>query len=211
MRPRSAQAPTAPKPRSAKAASSAVIGHPAHEIRIIGGLWKRSKLKVLDKPGLRPTPDRVRETLFNWLGQDLSGWQCADAFAGTGVLGFEAASRGAQQVLMWEQDATLVAQLTESKVRLKAAMVQVQRGDAVQGLQRTAPGSLDLVFLDPPFEGELFAPALQAAAQAVVPGGWVYLEAPALWSDVQLAPWFLTVQRHLKAGAVHAHLLQKMA
>lgn len=211
MRPRSAQAPTASKPRSTKAAPQSVIGHPAHEIRIIGGLWKRSKLKVLDKPGLRPTPDRVRETLFNWLGQDLSGWQCADAFAGTGVLGFEAASRGAQQVLMWEQDATLVAQLTDSKVRLKAAMVQVQRGDAVQGLQRTAPGSLDLVFLDPPFEGELFAPALQAAAQAVAPGGWVYLEAPARWTDEQLAPWFLTVQRHLKAGAVHAHLLQKLA
>lgn len=209
MRPRSSQA--SPRPRALAPAPASVIGHPAHEIRIIGGLWKRSKLKVLDKPGLRPTPDRVRETLFNWLGQDLTGWQCADAFAGTGVLGFEAASRGAQQVLMWEQDATLVAQLTESKVRFKAAMVQVQRGDAVQGLQRAAPGSMDLVFLDPPFEGELFAPALQAAAQAVAPGGWVYLEAPAQWTDEQLAPWFLTVQRHLKAGAVHAHLLQKMA
>ena len=209
MRPRSSKA--SPRPRSADAVPARVIGHPAHEIRIIGGLWKRSKLKVLDQPGLRPTPDRVRETLFNWLGQDLSGWQCADAFAGTGVLGFEAASRGAQQVLMWEQDAALVAQLTQSKMRLQAAMVQVQRGDAVQGLQRTAPGSMDLIFLDPPFQGELFAPALQAAAQAVAPGGWVYLESPAQWSDEQLAPWFLTVQRHLKAGAVHAHLLQKMA
>ena len=165
---------------------------------------------MLDKPGLRPTPDRVRETLFNWLGQDLTGWQCVDAFAGTGVLGFEAASRGAQQVLMWEQDAALVAQLTDSKVRLKANMVQVQRGDAVNGLQQAALGSMNLVFLDPPFEGELFAPALQAAAQAVAPGGWVYLEAPVRWTDEQLAPWFLKVQRHLKAGAVHAHLLQKM-
>jgi 16S rRNA (guanine966-N2)-methyltransferase len=69
---------------------------------------------------------------------------------------------------------------------------------------------MNLVFLDPPFEGELFAPALQAAAQAVAPGGWVYLEAPVRWTDEQLAPWFLKVQRHLKAGAVHAHLLQKM-
>lgn len=211
MRPRSTQAQAPQKHRPAKAAASSVIGHPAHEIRIIGGLWKRSKLKVLDKPGLRPTPDRVRETLFNWLGQDLSGWQCVDAFAGTGVLGFEAASRGAAQVLMWEQDAALVAQLTDSKVRLKASMVQVQRGDAVNGLQYATPGSMNLVFLDPPFEGELFAPALQAAAQAVAPGGWVYLEAPALWTDEQLAPWFLKVQRHMKAGAVHAHLLQKMA
>lgn len=213
MRPRSsqAQAPAAKRPHPSKAAPSAVIGHAAHEIRIIGGMWKRSKLKVLDKPGLRPTPDRVRETLFNWLGQDLNGWHCADAFAGTGVLGFEAASRGALRVLMWEQDPALVVQLNDSKARLQAAMVQVQRGNAVNGLQSTAPGSMDLVFLDPPFEGELFAPALQAAAQVVAPGGWVYLEAPARWTDEQLAPWFLKVQRHLKAGAVHAHLLQKLA
>ena len=217
MRPRSSQAqakakaPAAKRLNPSKAAPSAVIGHAAHEIRIIGGMWKRSKLKVLDKPGLRPTPDRVRETLFNWLGQDLNGWHCADAFAGTGVLGFEAASRGALRVLMWEQDPALVVQLNDSKARLQAAMVQVQRGNAVNGLQSTAPGSMDLVFLDPPFEGELFAPALQAAAQVVAPGGWVYLEAPARWTDEQLAPWFLKVQRHLKAGAVHAHLLQKLA
>jgi 16S rRNA (guanine(966)-N(2))-methyltransferase RsmD len=205
----SAQSPSrSSTPRSSNA-QPALLGHAAHEIRIIGGLWKRSKLKVLDKPGLRPTPDRVRETLFNWLGQDLTGWQCVDAFAGTGVLGFEAASRGAQQVLMMEQDAELVTQLTDSKIRLKATAVQVQRGDAVQGLQRAAAGSLDLVFLDPPFESELFAPALQAAAQAVAPGGWVYLEAPVLWADEQLLTCYLTVERHLKAGAVHAHLLKK--
>ena len=72
----------------------------AHEVRLIGGQWKRSKLPVLDKPGLRPTPDRVRETLFNWLGQDLSGWRVLDAFAGSGALGFEAASRGAAEVLL---------------------------------------------------------------------------------------------------------------
>ena len=75
-----------------------------HEIRIIGGAWKRSKLLVADRPGLRPTPDRVRETLFNWLGQDLTGWHCIDAFSGTGVLGFEAASRGAAEVWLVEQD-----------------------------------------------------------------------------------------------------------
>ena len=79
-----------------------------HEIRIVGGIWKRSKLPVADRPGLRPTPDRVRETLFNWLGQDLTGWRCIDVFAGTGVLGFEAASRGAQDVLLVEQDPILV-------------------------------------------------------------------------------------------------------
>jgi 16S rRNA (guanine966-N2)-methyltransferase len=81
-----------------------------HEVRIIGGQWKRSKLPVADKPGLRPTPDRVRETLFNWLGQDLTGWRCLDAFAGSGALGFEAASRGAAEVLLLERMPELVAQ-----------------------------------------------------------------------------------------------------
>ncbi|MFN4899532.1 MAG: RsmD family RNA methyltransferase, partial [Burkholderiales bacterium] len=87
-----------------KPINQAAIGSPSHEVRIIGGQWKRSKIKVIDRPGLRPTPDRVRETLFNWLGQDLTGWRCVDAFAGTGALGFESASRGAQSVLMLEQD-----------------------------------------------------------------------------------------------------------
>ena len=97
--------PRAEKPRPAAPARA------AHEVRIIGGQWKRTKLQVPDKPGLRPTPDRVRETLFNWLGQDLTGWRCVDAFAGTGALGLEAASRGAAQVLLVEQDPQLVAQL----------------------------------------------------------------------------------------------------
>ena len=88
------------------------------EVRIIGGLWKRTRLPVADKPGLRPTPDRVRETLFNWLGQDLTGWRCVDAFAGTGALGFEAASRGAKTVQLIEQDAALVAQLKRLQDKL---------------------------------------------------------------------------------------------
>ncbi|MEO7885888.1 MAG: RsmD family RNA methyltransferase, partial [Polaromonas sp.] len=96
-----------PKPR---AKSGKVVGRktvPPGEIRIIGGLYKRTKLPVPNKPGLRPTPDRVRETLFNWLGQDLTGWRCIDVFAGTGALGFEAASRGAADVLLCEQDPSL--------------------------------------------------------------------------------------------------------
>ena len=131
-------------------------GSPSHELRIIGGQWKRSKIKVIDKPGLRPTPDRVRETLFNWLGQDLTGWRCVDAFAGTGALGFEAASRGAQSVLMLEHDAQLVSLLVETQKRLSASAVQVQKGDALMALQRIAPSSLDVVFLDPPFEAAFF-------------------------------------------------------
>jgi 16S rRNA (guanine(966)-N(2))-methyltransferase RsmD len=185
------------------------IGSPSHEVRIIGGQWKRSKIKVIDRPGLRPTPDRVRETLFNWLGQDLTDWRCVDAFAGTGALGFEAASRGAQSVLMLEQDAQLVMLLSQTRERLKAHTVQVQKGDAMMALQRLAPNSLDVVFLDPPFEGSHFENALKAAAKAVVPGGWVYLEAPLHWTDEALQACGLQAQKHMKAGAVHAHLLQR--
>ena len=192
-----------------KIISQAAIGSPSHEVRIIGGQWKRSKIKVIDRPGLRPTPDRVRETLFNWLGQDLTGWRCVDAFAGTGALGFESASRGAQSVLMLEQDAQLVAQLFETQQRLKAQTVQVQKGDAIMSLQRLAPSSLDVVFLDPPFEGGYFEKALQAAAKAVVPEGWVYLEAPVHWTDEAVQACGLQSVKYMKAGAVHAHLLQR--
>ncbi|PIT75594.1 16S rRNA (guanine(966)-N(2))-methyltransferase RsmD [Limnohabitans sp. G3-2] len=184
-------------------------GPPSNEVRIIGGQWRRTRLKVLDKPGLRPTPDRVRETLFNWLGQDLSGWRCADAFAGTGVLGLEAASRGAAHVLMVEQDAVLVRDLQDNATRLKASMVSVQRGDGVAALLRLPSGSVDLVFLDPPFDGPWFEPALKAATRAVPVGGWIYLEAPVAWPADALGALGLQCERHLKAGAVHAHLLQR--
>ena len=183
----------------------------AGEIRIIGGLWKRTRLPVAQRPGLRPTPDRVRETLFNWLGQDLTGWHCLDAFAGTGALGLEAASRGAAAVQLVENDAALVAQLHKLQARLVATAVRVQRGDGIAALKHAAPGSLHLVLLDPPFDSALFEPALQAAAQAVAANGYVYLEAPQAWTDEALAPFGLTVHRHLKAGAVHAHLLQRRA
>ena len=184
---------------------------PAHEVRIIGGRWKRTKLPVPDKPGLRPTPDRVRETLFNWLGQDLSGWRCVDAFAGTGALGLEAASRGAADVLLVEQDPQLVALLRAAQARLEATGVRVQRGNGLSALSRLTPGSIDLVFLDPPFEAEVHEKALAAAAPALAPEGMIYLEAPAAWDDAKLAGWGLVVLRHLKAGAVHAHLLRRTA
>ena len=179
-----------------------------HEIRIIGGAWRRTRIAVRDLPGLRPTPDRVRETLFNGLGQDLSGWRCLDVFAGTGVLGLEAASRGAADVVLVEQDRTLVEGIAATLLRLKAQGVRVVRGDGVATLRQSAPSSLDLVFLDPPFDAQLFEPALRAAAAAVAPSGWVYLEAPVAWTDALLAPFGLCVHRHLKAGAVHAHLLR---
>jgi 16S rRNA (guanine(966)-N(2))-methyltransferase RsmD len=182
---------------------------PPGEVRIIGGQWKRTRLKVADMPGLRPTPDRVRETLFNWLGQDLTGWVGVDAFAGTGALGLEAASRGAKQVLLIEQNAQLVTQLKASIAQLNAQTVQVIKGEGVHALQQCLPSSMDVVFIDPPFEAKLFEPALKAAARAIAPQGFIYLEAPELWSDERLLTLGLKGFKHLKAGAVHAHLIQK--
>lgn len=181
----------------------------AGEIRIIGGQWKRRKLPVTARPGLRPTPDRVRETLFNWLGQDLTGWRCLDVFAGTGALGLEAASRGAASVLLVEQDAALAAQLQQHQQRLQASNVRVQRGDGLAALRQTPARSLDAIFIDPPFDAlTLFAPALQAGAQALAAQGFIYLEAPQQADADSLQALGLVLHRHLKAGAVHAHLLQ---
>lgn len=212
MASKSHKSPAAPAPRHA--------GN--HEIRIIGGQWKRSKLKVADKPGLRPTPDRVRETLFNWLGQDLGGLRVVDAFAGTGALGLEAASRGAARVTLVEQDPALVQQLRQVLAQLQGQShvqpqkpgdtlpaAQVVRGDGLAHLNSLPAQSVDGVFLDPPFGLPLFEPALHAAVRALKPSGWIYLEAPQAWSDEQLVPWRLQVHRHLKAGAVHAHLLYR--
>jgi 16S rRNA (guanine966-N2)-methyltransferase len=182
---------------------------PAHEVRIIGGQWKRTKLPVADKPGLRPTPDRVRETVFNWLGQDLQGWRCVDAFAGTGALGLEAASRGAADVLLLEQDGELVDGLRATAQRLRASQVRVQRANALTALAALPPASVDAIFLDPPFDAGLFDKALAAAAPALAPDGWIYLEAPEAWDDTRAAPVGLAVVRHLRAGAVHAHLLRR--
>jgi len=187
-----------------------------HEVRIIGGQWKRTRLAVADRPGLRPTPDRVRETLFNWLaslagagGGELPGWHCLDAFAGTGALGFEAASRGAADVLLCEQDAALVAQMKAVQGRLHAEAVRVERGDGAARLEGSAPGQWHAVFLDPPFDqAALYARCLAAAARALRPGGVVYLEAAREWTADELAPLGLAPLRHLKAGAVHAHLLR---
>ena len=182
---------------------------PPREVRIIGGQWKRSKLPVADLPGLRPTPDRVRVTLFNWLGHDLSGWRCLDAFAGSGALGFEAASRGAAQVVLIERDHKLAASLEQTRQRLKATSLRVDNAEALGWMARCPPASFELVFVDPPFDSKLLEPAVGAAARLLVPGGFVYIEAAhALALD---APCLrdLTVHRQGAAGAVHFQLATK--
>ncbi|WP_322010337.1 16S rRNA (guanine(966)-N(2))-methyltransferase RsmD [Paraburkholderia sp. J12] len=186
-------------------------GSGAHTIRIIGGDWKRTPLPVLDLEGLRPTPDRVRETLFNWLGQQLDGLRCLDLFAGSGALGFEAASRGAARVVMVERNARAAAQLRANQARLSARSIEIAEADALRLAAGLAPGSFDVVFLDPPFgDAALFARSLDVAVPLVAPFGWLYVESgepldPA--ARPALAGW--SVVREGKAGAVFYHLLRR--
>jgi len=177
-----------------------------NEVRLIGGQWKRSKLPVTDLPGLRPTPDRVRETLFNWLGQDLGGWSVLDAFAGSGALGFEAASRGAAAVTLLEREPKLVASLNASRQRLQAAHLRIERADALAWMSAAPRASFDLVLLDPPFGAGLLAPAVAAAAPLLRDGGFLYVEAP---EPLQSMPGGFELHRHSRAGAVHFHLLRR--
>ncbi|VXB48193.1 putative methyltransferase [Burkholderia sp. 8Y] len=182
-----------------------------HTIRIIGGNWKRTPLPVLDLEGLRPTPDRVRETLFNWLGQDLDGQRCLDLFAGSGALGFEAASRGASRVLMVERSARAAAQLRANQDRLAARNIEIAEADALRLAAGLAPGSFDVIFLDPPFGDQaLLARALELAAPLAAPDGAIYVECgePLEPAAIEaLAGWI--VAREGKAGAVRYHLLRR--
>lgn len=179
---------------------------PPREVRLIGGDWKRSKLPVADKPGLRPTPDRVRETLFNWLGQRLDGWRVLDAFAGSGALGFEAASRGAAEVVLLERDADLARSLAASAARLKAGNVRVEQTDALAWMLRAAPGRFDLVLLDPPFADALHEPAVAAASSLLGEAGWLYVESDQPWPP-EHASW--RIWRQSRAGSVHFALLRR--
>lgn len=181
------------------------------EVRIIGGQWRRTPIKVLDAQSLRPTPDRVRETLFNWLGHDLSGWSCVDLFAGTGVLGFEAASRGAAKVWLFEQSAPLVLALETLKAKLKAASVHIKRGDGLSLMSALEGERLDLVFIDPPYaDVPLYPLALRVAAKQLALTGRIYLESPRAWGEEELRGYGLSALRYLRAGSVHAHLLQSI-
>jgi 16S rRNA (guanine966-N2)-methyltransferase len=144
---------------------------------------RRSKLPVADRPGLRPTPDRVRETLFNWLGQDLTGWRVLDAFAGSGALGFEAASRGAAEVLLLERDPLLVrsaASQPASGCRPGAAVCSV--ATRLAWMAAPAPARFDLVLLDPPFDAGLQGALAGPAVPLLAPAGW------STWSRAALAP-----------------------
>jgi 16S rRNA (guanine966-N2)-methyltransferase len=172
-------------------------------LRIVGGSYRSRRLRVAGRPGLRPTPDRVRETLFNWLGQDLSGLDCLDLYAGSGALGFEAASRGAARVVMVERDRAALAELEHNRAALGAAQVRIVGGDAAAFLSRRET-PFDVVFLDPPFRQNAVPEALALLPPRLRPQARVYVEseqpveAPAPWTELKRA----------RAGQVSYQLLR---
>ena len=174
-----------------------------NQVRIIGGTWRSRLIAFPSRADLRPTPDRVRETLFNWLGQDLTGKNCLDLFAGSGALGFEAASRGAHRVVMVESDAAAVRALEANATKLNASVVELKRADALEFL-RADNGRYDVVFLDPPFRADYLAQVLPVLGQRLAPGALVHVEAPAA---PQLAPAW-EIWRAGRAGAVTHQLLK---
>ena len=153
-------------------------GARANRLRIVGGLWRSRVVRFPDAAGLRPTPDRVRETLFNWLGQRLTGLACVDLFAGSGALGFEARSRGAARVVLVERDRIVCEQLRRSAQELDAGDgVEIVHADAIAWLG--GPGErYDIAFVDPPYASGLAVPALSALEPRLKPGARVYVEAP---------------------------------
>ena len=159
---------------------------------------------------MRPTPDRVRETLFNWVSHLYPGLESLrglDLFAGTGALGFELASRGAHQVVLIERDPELVERLIGLRDRLQAREVEVICGDALEISGRLAPASFDLIFVDPPYDRPLLTPTLTVARRLLAPGGAIYAEAPAGLKEADLEPLGLQAIRAGRAGRVHFHLL----
>ncbi|MFO0480518.1 MAG: 16S rRNA (guanine(966)-N(2))-methyltransferase RsmD [bacterium] len=199
----------------------------AQRVRIIGGHWRRRMISFPSAQDLRPTPDRVRETVFNWLGQDMQGLRCLDLFAGSGALGFEAASRGAERVVMVEQDPAILRALETTRGQLgeppAGTRIEIVRADALRFVEseaRRTGGAAhghDVVFLDPPFRVGLLPALLARVEGCLAPGGWVYVEAPAASADGpgvldalgNAAPW-CTI-RQARAGAVEYRILARQA
>jgi 16S rRNA (guanine966-N2)-methyltransferase len=172
-------------------------------VRIVGGEWRGRRIAVPARAGVRPTPDRVRETLFNWLGQRLDGAACLDLYAGSGALGFEAASRGAARVVMVEADRGVAAALGRSREQLAAAAVEIVTGDALEFLARSGE-RFDVVFLDPPFRQNALPALLAALPPRLRRGARVYVEGAQAAGAA--GPW--RELKRARAGQVSYQLLQ---
>ncbi|MFZ6733274.1 16S rRNA (guanine(966)-N(2))-methyltransferase RsmD [Undibacterium sp. Ji42W] len=207
------------------AAKAVPVKRQHHQVRIIGGVWKRSLLSVVDAEGLRPTPDRVRETLFNWLNHLLhNNWtsvHCLDLFAGSGALGFEAASRGAAQVIMVEAHTPAYKQLEQVRDKLQASQCKLLRADAYKAVEGMAnqPQKMDVIFLDPPFEQDWLERILPACAPLLSAKGYIYVESE---FSLEVSSGDVAIDEKLvkllsgwqvicadKAGSVYFHILQR--
>ncbi|HEY0682650.1 MAG TPA: 16S rRNA (guanine(966)-N(2))-methyltransferase RsmD [Steroidobacter sp.] len=201
-----ARAPSNRRPVGKSTSSSSSRGLP-NRLRIVGGRWRGMKIDIPDIAAIRPSPDRVRETLFNWLQSPIVGARCLDLFAGSGALGIEALSRGAAAVTFVDREPQVGRHLTQTLQRLGATGATVKTEDSVRFLERE-PQPFDVIFLDPPF-----ASTLLQTVFARLPHGWlapsahIYVECPA---DTPLPPlsagW--TVYRSKQAGQVGYHLLR---
>ena len=190
-------------PKSSRSSSSVRRTRP-NTVRIIGGLWRSRLIEFPDAADLRPTPDRVRETLFNWLGRDLTGMACLDLFAGSGALGFEALSRGAASVVMVEKHPAALRALRENARKLGAANLTLIRGDALE-FAGGARSRFDVVFVDPPYRAGTQVAALGVVRRFLAEGGRVYVESDTAFE----APRGWTIFRRARAGNVHFHLLAR--
>jgi 16S rRNA (guanine966-N2)-methyltransferase len=180
------------------------------EIRIIGGEWRGRKLHFPHSPTLRPTPDRVRETLFNWLQFEIAGKRCLDLFAGSGALGFEALSRGAKEVVFVERDPVVMAAIRSGLDTLRCDRGRLDARDAFDYLSRPPTGSFDVVFLDPPYAERWLVRACEALERGgwLAPHSWIYLEDEASRGTPGVpAAW--TIVRSKRAGDVGYHLARR--
>lgn len=179
-----------------------------HQVRIVGGQYRRTPIPVLELPGLRPTPDRVRETLFNWLNHFWDGRyeqrHMLDLFAGTGALGFEAASRGVGHILMVEQNAQAAAAMRTLRNKLGAHAIRIHHGDAGHILERAEGSRYDLVTLDPPFGADWMSRIWPCLPFLLAPDGLAYIET----ESPQTAPEGFELLRSGRAGQVHYHLFR---
>lgn len=177
-----------------------------NKVRIGAGVWRSRLVSFPDALGLRPTPDRVRQTLFNWLGQELHGLACLDLFAGSGALGFEALSRGAEEVVLVEANPAVHRALTANAALLKADKARILRMDALQFLAQDRQ-QFDVIFLDPPFGQGWLQKLWPQLAGHLAAGGMVYVEAEAPLAE----PPGWQIHKHGRAGNVCYHLLKLAA
>jgi 16S rRNA (guanine966-N2)-methyltransferase len=189
-----------------------MVNEKKNSVKINAGEWRSRVLKFPDVDGLRPTPDRVRQTVFNWLGQDLTGQHCLDLFAGTGVMGFEALSRNATSAVLVELAKPALVALADNKAMLQAANAHIVPQDAVKYLTRDAAQLFDVVFCDPPYNKGWLAKILPLLVPHLSAGALVYVEAEfPLDSDVNDMPNFAKqweIVKQKKAGSVYYHLLR---